>query len=208
MSRRVIPACGNLCFFCPSLRARSRQPVKRYKKMLSDIFPRNQSAEPNDRKIGKLCDYASKNPLRIPKITEYLEQKCYKDLRNENFGSVKVVICIYRKLLSSCKDHMSLFASSLLAIVRALLDQTRHDEMQILACGILVEFIDRQMDNTYMFNLEGLIPKLCQLAQEIEIMTELYVYVQQACKYWLKWCGSWVHIPIFQWISTISYPRP
>lgn len=42
MSRRVVPVCGNLCFFCPSMRARSRQPVKRYKKLLSDIFPRNQ----------------------------------------------------------------------------------------------------------------------------------------------------------------------
>lgn len=42
MSRRVVPACGNLCFFCPSMRARSRQPVKRYKKFLADIFPRNQ----------------------------------------------------------------------------------------------------------------------------------------------------------------------
>lgn len=28
-----------------------------------------QDAEPNDRKIGKLCDYASKNPLRIPKVS-------------------------------------------------------------------------------------------------------------------------------------------
>lgn len=42
MSRRVVPACGSLCFFCPSMRARSRQPVKRYKKFLADIFPRNQ----------------------------------------------------------------------------------------------------------------------------------------------------------------------
>lgn len=42
MSRRVLPVCGNLCFFCPSLRARSRQPVKRYKKLLAEIFPRSQ----------------------------------------------------------------------------------------------------------------------------------------------------------------------
>ncbi|PKI73811.1 hypothetical protein CRG98_005795 [Punica granatum] len=106
MSRRVVPACGNLCFFCPSLRARSRQPVKRYKKLLAEIFSRNQEIEPNDRKIGKLCEYASKNPLRIPKITDNLEQRCYKDLRNENFGSVKVVLCVYQKLLSSCKEQM------------------------------------------------------------------------------------------------------
>ncbi|KAJ0086921.1 hypothetical protein Patl1_07165 [Pistacia atlantica] len=27
-----------------------------------------QDAEPNDRKIVKLCEYASKNPLQIPKV--------------------------------------------------------------------------------------------------------------------------------------------
>lgn len=166
MSRRVVPACGSLCFFCPSLRARSRQPVKRYKKLLADILPRNQEAEPNDRKIGKLCEYASKNPLRIPKITDTLEQRFYKELRHENFGSVKVVVCIYRKLLSSCKEQMPLFASSLLSIVRTLLEQTGKDDLRLLACDVLVDFISCQMDGTYMFNLEGLIPKLCQLAQE------------------------------------------
>lgn len=28
-----------------------------------------QDGEPNDRMIGKLCDYASKNPIRIPKVS-------------------------------------------------------------------------------------------------------------------------------------------
>ncbi|TYH37896.1 hypothetical protein ES332_D12G072700v1 [Gossypium tomentosum] len=98
-------------------------------------------AEPNDRKIGKLCEYASRNPLRIPKITSNLEQRCFKDLRNENFGCVKAVLCIYRKLLSSCKEQMPLFASCLLGIIRALLEQTRQDEMRILGCNALVCFM-------------------------------------------------------------------
>ncbi|CAN7039264.1 unnamed protein product [Brassica oleracea var. botrytis] len=167
ISRRVLPACGNLCFFCPSLRPRSRHPLKRYKHMLAEIFPRNQDAEPDDRKIGKLCEYASRNPLRIPKITEYLEQKCYKELRSGNIGSVKVVLCIYKKMLSSCKEQMPLFSCSLLSIVRTLLEQTKEEEVQILGCNTLVDFISLQTENSHMFNLEGLIPKLCQLAQEM-----------------------------------------
>lgn len=42
ISRQVLPVCGSLCILCPALRARSRQPVKRYKKLIADIFPRNQ----------------------------------------------------------------------------------------------------------------------------------------------------------------------
>ncbi|KAI8010385.1 Protein ACCELERATED CELL DEATH 6 [Camellia lanceoleosa] len=42
MLRRVLAICGIVCFFYPSLWARSRQSVKRYNNLLADIFPRSQ----------------------------------------------------------------------------------------------------------------------------------------------------------------------
>ena len=41
ISRKIFPACGSMCVCCPALRSRSRQPVKRYKKLLSEIFPKS-----------------------------------------------------------------------------------------------------------------------------------------------------------------------
>ncbi|EPS74671.1 hypothetical protein M569_00084, partial [Genlisea aurea] len=88
ISRRLFPVCETMCVCCPAFRASSRQPVKRYKKLLTEIFPKFPDDRPNDRKIMKLCEYASKNSFRIPKIAKYLEERCYKELRS---GNTKVV---------------------------------------------------------------------------------------------------------------------
>lgn len=38
------------------------------KKQVIHVLTCMQDAEPNDRKIVKLCEYSLKNPLRIPKV--------------------------------------------------------------------------------------------------------------------------------------------
>ncbi|XP_024387366.1 protein SEMI-ROLLED LEAF 2 isoform X2 [Physcomitrium patens] len=166
ISRRVLPICGSMCVCCPALRARSRQPVKRYNMLLADIYPKSQDEAPNDRKIGKLVEYAAKNPLRIPKIAGALEQKGYKELKADHFGTVTTVMRAFSKLFIDCRDEMSLFANNALNLIKVLLDQVAHGNMRIVGCLTLVDFIRVQTDATYMRNLDGLTLPLCALARE------------------------------------------
>ncbi|XP_047975823.1 protein SEMI-ROLLED LEAF 2 isoform X1 [Salvia hispanica] len=164
ISRKIFPACESMCVCCPALRSRSRQPVKRYKKLLSEIFPKSPDGHSNDRKIAKLCEYASKNPLRIPKIAKYLEERCYKELRSGNVKLVSIVADIYNKLLCMCKEQMVYFAVNLLNVVFELLDDSKQDTVLVIGCDTLTTFIYGQVDGTYTHNIENFVDKVCILA--------------------------------------------
>ncbi|KAM1549263.1 hypothetical protein ACFX1Z_010345 [Malus domestica] len=145
ISRKLFPACESMCICCPAMRSRSRQPVKRYKKLLAEIFPKSPDCPPNERKIVKLCEYAAKNPFRIPKIAKYLEDRCYKELRLEHIKFINIVVEAYNKLLCLCKEQMACFAVSLVHVVTELLDNSKQDAMRILGCQTLTNFIYSQV---------------------------------------------------------------
>ncbi|KAL5147194.1 Protein EFR3 B [Glycine soja] len=150
----------------PALRSRSRQPVKRYRKLLADIFPKSPDESPSERKITKLCEYAAKNPFRIPKIAKYLEERCYKELRYEHIKLVNIIAESFNKLLSICKVQIAYFAVDVLNVILELLSYSKDETIQTLGCQCLSKFIYCQMDATYTHNIEKLVPKVCMLSRE------------------------------------------
>ncbi|VFR01702.1 unnamed protein product [Cuscuta campestris] len=134
-----------MCICCPALRSRSRQPVKRYKKLLADIFPKSPDGSANGRKIMKLCEYAAKNPFRIPKIAKCLEERCYKELRSGHTESVNVIADVYNQLLCMCKEKMACFANNLLNNVVEMLDSAKTDAIKIIGCLTFTKFIYSQV---------------------------------------------------------------
>ncbi|GBG60445.1 hypothetical protein CBR_g5620 [Chara braunii] len=156
--------CGTAFICCPALRARSRVPVKRYRKLLKDLF-RNPDEPPNDRKIGKLGDYAAKMPSRVPKIVNWLEQRGKKELHAQQYNFVVIVMKSYIKLLESCHEQMSLISSKTVSMIRELL-KNEQDDMRILACNTLVDFIHAQTDSAYMHALDELVREMCLIARE------------------------------------------
>ncbi|MED6134455.1 hypothetical protein PIB30_037252 [Stylosanthes scabra] len=166
ISRKIFPACCRMCVCCPALRSSSRQPVKRYRKLLADIFPKSPDEPPSERKIAKLCEYAAKNPFRIPKIAKYLEERCYKELRSEHIKLVNIVAEAFNKLLSHCKVQIAYFAVDVLNVVSELLGYSKHDAIQILGCQTLTSFIYSQVDATYARSIEKLVRKVCMLSKE------------------------------------------
>ncbi|KAJ0253150.1 hypothetical protein HA466_0122270 [Hirschfeldia incana] len=166
ISRNVFPACESMCVCCPALRPRSRHPAKRYKKLLGEIFPKSPDGAPNERKIVKLCEYAAKNPIRIPKIAKILEERCYKDLRSEQMKFINIVTEAYNKMLCHCKDQMAYFATNLLNVVTELLENSKQDTPTILGCQTLTRFIYSQVDGTYTHSIEKFALKVCSLARE------------------------------------------
>ncbi|KAI8555542.1 hypothetical protein RHMOL_Rhmol05G0180500 [Rhododendron molle] len=123
-------------------------------------------APPSERKIVKLCEYAAKNPFRIPKIAKYLEERCYKELRCEHIKFINIVSEAYNKLLCLCKEQMAYFAVSLLNVVSEMMDSHKKDAVRIIGCQTFTRFIYSQVDGTYTYNIEILVDKVCTLARE------------------------------------------
>ncbi|KAJ0662781.1 hypothetical protein HanOQP8_Chr13g0472541 [Helianthus annuus] len=74
ISWKLFPACVNMYVCCPALRSRSRQPVKRYKKLLAEIFPKSPADSPNERKLRSSVNMLDYQPPLTREIMVIFEE--------------------------------------------------------------------------------------------------------------------------------------
>jgi hypothetical protein len=63
MGAKLFPSCESMCVCCPALRPSSRRPVKRYKKLLAEIFPKTPVSAALPRAIVGLTYQLLLRPL-------------------------------------------------------------------------------------------------------------------------------------------------
>jgi hypothetical protein len=63
MAAKLFPSCESMCVCCPALRPSSRRPVKRYKKLLAEIFPKTPVSAALSRAIVGLTYQLLLRPL-------------------------------------------------------------------------------------------------------------------------------------------------
>ncbi|GJN08071.1 hypothetical protein PR202_ga25959 [Eleusine coracana subsp. coracana] len=163
---KLLPSCESMCVCCPALRPSSRRPVKRYKKLLAEIFPKTPDGAPNERKIMKLCESMWLIIACLSyQIAKFLEQRSHKELRASHVNFVGIITEAYSKLLFICKEQMAYFAISLVNVLTELLE-SKQENIHILGCQTLARFINSQVDNTYARSIESLVRKVCALSHQ------------------------------------------
>ncbi|KAK9919970.1 hypothetical protein M0R45_028540 [Rubus argutus] len=164
ISRKIFPACGNMCVCCPAMRSRSRQPVKRYKKLLAEIFPKSPDGPPNERKLLNYANMLQRihlEFLRLPNILRIGVTKSY----DSSMSNLSILLQrLTTSLLCLCKDQIKeiLF----LDWQKKPFTLFPTDALRIIGCQTLTRFIYTQADGTYTHNIESLVHKVCKLAHE------------------------------------------
>lgn len=83
--------------------------------------------------------------------------------------------------------YRPLFASSLLGIVRILLEQTRRDEMRILGCNTLVDFIQSQVNDKYKEIYKEICNIVCRVILALGLAYVCHINIPLILLYFSHW---------------------
>lgn len=163
------------------LRAWTRWPRRRHKRLIKDVFPVNpQSTDMNEAGMERLTVYALQLPKKLPEVGLYLERRVGKKFARKEYGHLQVAIRILHKLILACHVDLGLFADVVDRLTKFLLRQVDKPELQMLGCETFSIFANTLDEAKQVSSLLPFVDDLVRLCLDTQPRPDLRMRIRDA----------------------------
>eukprot|EP01132_Coremiostelium_polycephalum_P006017 gene6017-7497_t len=142
--------------------------AKKYKKIVKAIFPSSPGGEMQLHNISKLVYFCEMNPEQLQKVGPYIQSKAEKNLSKKRLDYVTTCMIIVRELIIGCRKHLLFFSSNATRLMKLLLNQDDHPDLQIEATETFIRFSSVQDDASQFPDIENFIQYFINMSSNLK----------------------------------------
>ncbi|KAK9719628.1 plasma membrane localization protein [Basidiobolus ranarum] len=142
-------------------------PSKNHIKLVNNCYPTGHEEGPKQSELAYLSYYASSRPVKLLKVSAYLEKCLLRDLSKRRWSDVTIALKIFQQLTRECEKDLNLFAKSTIKVTEKCVLE---DEVSWYAGAMFHDFclhFDATtvgVDEDLTIHMDCLVTKFCEMA--------------------------------------------